>query len=516
MTDHRYTEDLGVGDPCGIRENPFGRGARPADYRRLLSEISRFDPTQIGERLNCCPGCGDKRLAPIVARGGLANMIDKGKAIVFRSLRHMLQRVSALLAFASMCMPALSADRQHTNSDVFAHDKIAASNVSTDAVCLNDIAGDTLTDFGFSIAADRHRLVVGEPSSNRVHLFEHNPRTGWRKAGTIVPSPDDLLRHGDRPGFGYAVDIDGATVLIGRFHEEATDQGGSRSFTYQSGVYVAEVPDAPFVSLSARHIYQGSLPNEFVFGFDVSLDRDIVVFGAKKETKPGYWQGIVAVGDRSGNKTIRKIQPPDDGIGQDFGASTDAANGYVLIGAPAMKPRGGGILMKVDGQSQSLPFHSDDVPPVGVVGTMVALGDNAAILSGQSVVTPFATIVSSLEENGRKRRLLPFGGYVSAAAGVVVVSDAGWSRIAEPSSEPDHVLFLRNRDDFTEVAKFHHRIDDESRNALRRSAVTPGFVALSHVVPRVRGEVFVLDFRSFIEQEPASVQLDCFSEARKK
>lgn len=127
-------------------------------------------------------------------------------------------------------------------------------------------------------------------------------------------------------GFGYAVALDGETVLIGAYRTAVTgaDQGAA---------YVLTLRDS-------RHTEQQKLiaddgKKEEYFGSNVALSGDTLIVAAVRTDK---FRGAVYVFTRTGTPPVwrfqQKLTAPDGVSGDNFGQSLALSGNTLLVGAP--------------------------------------------------------------------------------------------------------------------------------------------------------------------------------------
>jgi hypothetical protein len=84
--------------------------------------------------------------------------------------------------------------------------------------------------FGFSIATDRHAVLVGAPSAESAYLFQPVDDGGWRQTAKLFAS--DGISGGD---FGTAVAVLNGTLLVGADQQHPLVEGypGGEAYIYQ-------------------------------------------------------------------------------------------------------------------------------------------------------------------------------------------------------------------------------------------------------------------------------------------
>lgn len=161
--------------------------------------------------------------------------------------------------------------------------------------------------FGFSLAAGRNLLAVGAPrddvsgeSAGCVRLLRRGTE-GWEVAATLRPPPGSITTW-----FGYAVAIDGDRLLVGAPGDDGGARNGGAAFLYQRvrGDW------------TLRAILRPSEPeSESLFGSSVALRGDLALVGRYPDEdgldQPG--SAWIYRLDRNGSVTsARKAESPTD------------------------------------------------------------------------------------------------------------------------------------------------------------------------------------------------------------
>jgi len=131
--------------------------------------------------------------------------------------------------------------------------------------------------------------------------------------------------------FGYAVDIDGDTVVVGAWKDDevAPDAGATYIFRWAGAGWVQE---AKLVASDAADGDQ--------FGSSVSIDGNTVVVGAPMDDDlAGADQGTAYVFTRSGTTWFERVKltASDAAFDDGFGTSVSIDGGTVLVGSPGVK-----------------------------------------------------------------------------------------------------------------------------------------------------------------------------------
>jgi hypothetical protein len=168
---------------------------------------------------------------------------------------------------------------------------------------LTSPAPNMLERFGFSLALDGNRLVVGAPLSNSVYVFERQQDGKWGPV-SLPPFPKASM-------FGSAVAARNGRVVVGA-------PGSGLAFVLDEGVWVKLPAEAPFL------------------GCAVALHGDTVAVGAPFSMHP------IAPADGTGSVYVFKLQGttwvqedvPELPYAWGFGSSVSINGNILLVGAP--------------------------------------------------------------------------------------------------------------------------------------------------------------------------------------
>ncbi|UCH24555.1 MAG: hypothetical protein JSV66_11420 [Trueperaceae bacterium] len=168
---------------------------------------------------------------------------------------------------------------------------------------------------------DQHCPAVPDCDSGSAYVFE---RTGvsWQQQVKLIPSDSGA---GDR--FGTSVVVSGETVVVGaRLDDDAGSNSGSAYvFVREAGIWSQQA------KLTAADAAAGS-----EFGYAVGLDGDTVVIGSRLDDRRGSHAGSAYVFVRSGTHWSQqaKLTAADAAVGDEFGAAVAIDEDRVVIGAP--------------------------------------------------------------------------------------------------------------------------------------------------------------------------------------
>ncbi len=182
--------------------------------------------------------------------------------------------------------------------------------------------------FGVSVALSGDTAVIGAsrglfaPGADQRSAYVFVRNGNWvevRQFGPELGSAND--------GFGYAVALDGDTVLVGAYRGDAnaTDQGAAYAFVLHDGRYVEEQ------QLTA---HDGGGNDRF--GAAVALSGDTLAVGAPNNTiGANSNQGSVYVFTRSGTAWTlqQKLTANDGAAGDEFGFAVALSDDTLVVGA---------------------------------------------------------------------------------------------------------------------------------------------------------------------------------------
>jgi hypothetical protein len=184
--------------------------------------------------------------------------------------------------------------------------------------------------FGRSVALDADTLVVGAyaeddagVSAGAVYVYR------WDGADWVEEAKLTASDAGGGENFGYAVAIDGDTIVVGAWRENAgagSDQGAAYVFTRSGTLWTEQ-----------DKLVAGDGASGDRFGVSVDVDGDLVIIGAHLHDGPaGNDQGAAYIFRRSGGAWSEqaKLLPSDAFVGAEFGFDVGVSNGTVVVGAP--------------------------------------------------------------------------------------------------------------------------------------------------------------------------------------
>jgi len=263
---------------------------------------------------------------------------------------------------------------------------------SAKIVATNRVQND---QFGFRVAISGSYVVVSspyvdydadslnyEPQAGAAYVYYHGT-SGWQLQQTLVASDRDMSDF-----FGYSMDIDGSTIVVGAYMEDpnSKEKAGSAYIYMRSGS-----------TWSEQQKIEGSEQwvSDF-FGRDVAIDGDYIIVGADGEDHDTLAANYIANAGAAyvfkyfggvwteQEKIVAPFRRADDA----FGNEVDISNDVVLIGA---------IGHDLDGDEANLKSGSGAayVFSTGIGGSVIAeinvQSDGVDIASGDTI--------PSLEDN---------------------------------------------------------------------------------------------------------------------
>lgn len=177
-------------------------------------------------------------------------------------------------------------------------------------------------NFGFASAIDGDSIIIGAYDSSgsgegSAFVFTRSGAVWSEQQQLSSPDPSPTHR------FGFAVDIDGDTVVVGD-HVHPPD-GAAYVFTRTAGVWSLEQPLAP-TDLDAES-----------FGFPLVVDGDtIIVTDRLGDVDTIVDAGAAYVYTRSGSvwTEVQRLTASDPGQEAQFGRGIDIDGGTTLVSAP--------------------------------------------------------------------------------------------------------------------------------------------------------------------------------------
>ena len=200
----------------------------------------------------------------------------------------------------------------------------------TEAARLTPSDPDSDDNFGFSVALDGARLLVGAPSRDAtaeddgaVYAFARSDAVWSERERLTAPTP----AAGEH--FGAAVALDGDDAVVGAPGRDgdSRDQGAAFAFAYAAGGWT----HAQTLTIPA-----GEEHNDAEFGAAVALDAGTLAVGAPRNPSPEGNQGLVYTfsGDDGAWAPRQTLIAHDASRGARVGAAVAVSGTAVVAGAP--------------------------------------------------------------------------------------------------------------------------------------------------------------------------------------
>jgi hypothetical protein len=276
----------------------FARNQGGADNWGLTAHLSATDAT-IGDYFGCATGI-DRGTAVVGAYVGDGLVADSGNAYVFTRNEG-------------------GADHWGQTTEIYAND------------------GSSGRYFGYAVAIEGDTIVVGAPyenphggASGAAYVFERNAggADNWGQTAKISPTLG-MGTAGDV--FGWSVDIEGNTIVVGA----PAQYGGNYGSAY---VFGRNVGGAGKWGQVAQLSYSPGASDDR-FGWAVDLDGDTVVVGAPYDDDNGNNSGSAFVYARNQDGVdnwgqVTQLSPTDAAIDDEFGDGVAIAGDVIYVGAP--------------------------------------------------------------------------------------------------------------------------------------------------------------------------------------
>lgn len=178
--------------------------------------------------------------------------------------------------------------------------------------------------FGSSLALELPRLLVGSPSTDRVHVY--NRVTGaWSEGAGFAQAGSGI-------GFGWSLALSGDLVLVGApFDDTQGTNAGAVSLWEFTGIFWVNVQD----------FYPSDALAKDGFGVAVAFDGTRFVVGADGAPIQGSTGTVLAPGhaylfaERNGTwQEQARFAASAGAAGDFFGRSIDLASDVILVGSP--------------------------------------------------------------------------------------------------------------------------------------------------------------------------------------
>lgn len=313
--------------------------------------------------------------------------------------------------------------------------------------------------FGYAVAIDGNKLIIGAPNANGNILTTGAAYLFVRSNGSWLPSPRIAPSDGKPTDmFGQAVDIAGDSILIGspRCDAKGIDSGAAYVFAWNGTTYIEQ-----------KKLYPNDAKDGDHFGSSVAMNGETAVVGAPDADLFGPDSGSAYAFVRQGNlwSQQKKFIPTNGNPGDGFGWSVDIDSETAIIGSPmddAFAPNAGaayifqrtGIAWNLGGSLSPMGFVADDRfgSSVAISGASIAVGalldDTAGMNAGAAYLfTRQGTSFSQdLEIAANDAAIGDAFGFAVAISGQTVVATAYLDDDLGTSSGAAYIYELRNED----------------------------------------------------------------------
>ena len=237
-------------------------------------------------------------------------------------------------------------------------------------------------EFGYSVDVDGSTIVIGarqddadtnDNDEGAAYVFT-KPASGWADMTQTAKLTAFGAAAGDE--FGISVAVDGNTILVGA-HQNDSDDGAAYVFTKPFTGWADSSETAKLIASDAAA--------DDEFGISVAVDGDTAVIGARQDDDNGSQSGSAYVFTKVSGVWSQKAKlTADDGAADDeFGISVAVDGDTAVIGARQGDTRNGAayVFTKVSGVwSQKAKLTADDGAADDEFGISVAVeGDTAVI-----------------------------------------------------------------------------------------------------------------------------------------
>jgi len=252
------------------------------------------------------------------------------------------------------------------------------TNTTETKVVSSDVA--TSDNFGYDVSISGDYAIVGamyeDPNgidaAGAAYIFTRSGGT-WTQQAKLTASDASA---GDN--FGWSVDIDGDTVIVGAYAEtnDIQFEGSAYIFTRSGTTWTQQ----------AKLIASDRQVNDFA-GYDVSISGDTAVFGAVQEDTGFNDAGAVYVFTRSGTTWTQqaKLQASGREANQRFGEKVEIDGDTIIVGARDDTPStdaGAAYIFTRSGTTwtQQARLQGSDLQASDLFGLSVAIDSDTAVV----------------------------------------------------------------------------------------------------------------------------------------
>ncbi|QDV05547.1 hypothetical protein Poly30_10450 [Planctomycetes bacterium Poly30] len=291
-------------------------------------------------------------------------------------------------------------------------------------------AGGNLEQFGWSVAVQGRRVLVGAPRHldagalrGAAYFFEEVGGV-WTRVLRVVPDATS----GDRY-CGVSVAMDGNTAVIGATQ---TNQVGAVYHYERAGGAWSEI----------ERLQPGNLGANATFGHSVAVRGDQLVVGAYQDTAAGLLAGSAWTFERVGGSFVpraRLVQSSPPAF-HGFSVALDGAGEYVVgqpIGTPAGGPSASGILRwyrpepEIGASYCTAVNHSGGLAgQISALGSAVAASNSTTLVAHDLPSNAFGFFITSrtqgmVAQPGGSQGVLCLGGAIGRYVGPGQIANSG-------------------------------------------------------------------------------------------
>jgi len=252
------------------------------------------------------------------------------------------------------------------------------TNTTETKVVSSDVA--TSDNFGYDVSISGDYAIVGamyeDPNAidaaGAAYIFTRSGGT-WTQQAKLIASD---AAAGDN--FGWSVDIDGDTAIVGAYVE-------TNDIQYEGAAYIFTRSGTTWTQ-QAKLIASDRQVNDFA-GYDVSISGDTAVFAAINEDTGATDTGAVYVFTRSGTTWTQqaKLQASTREASQRFGEKVEIDGDTIIVGARDDTPStdaGAAYIFTRSGTTwtQQARLQGSDLQASDLFGLSVAIDGDTAVV----------------------------------------------------------------------------------------------------------------------------------------
>ena len=255
--------------------------------------------------------------------------------------------------------------------------------------------GAAYDEFGWSVAIDGLTVVVGAWLANgplgsnqgAAYVFARSSDGEWSEQVKL-----EALDGGSEENFGYAVAVDGDTVLVGARRHSAT--------AYLAGAAYVFVRSGPGWTQQQK-LESNDIQSADLFGTSVAIEGETAVIGASHDDHAGGGnEGSAYVFTRSGTVWSQQQRLfASDAAPDDFFASSVAISGDTVVASTWEDDHAGGddagsayvFLRSGNTWSQQQKLVAADAAPEDAFGYSVSVDGDTAVVGAIWKTTPHRT-----------------------------------------------------------------------------------------------------------------------------